>query len=133
MIDDEEHERINSLLGSMQQRDEAQQRMASITHLTVTAWRCATCASTTDKRRPACQVRQHSRYSHATNPAILAPCCSLLQTCCFREVASNAEQLDVPQLAWAATAGVQVLWTGWRKSSCTTGIVEGLLLAGAGA
>ncbi|CAK0761581.1 hypothetical protein CVIRNUC_002874 [Coccomyxa viridis] len=55
VIDDEEHERINSLLGSMQQRDEAQQRMASITHLTVTAWRCATCESTTDKRRPACQ------------------------------------------------------------------------------
>ena len=86
MIDDEEHERINSLLGSMQQRDEAQQRMASITHLTVTAWRCATCDSTTDKRRPACQVRQHSRCCHAMTAAITDPCSWLSQTCCFREV-----------------------------------------------
>ena len=80
MIDDEEHERINSLLGSMQQRDEAQQRMASITHLTVTAWRCTACDSTTDKRRPACQVRQHSRCGHVVNAAVIRPCCCLSQT-----------------------------------------------------
>ena len=85
MIDDEEHERLNSLLGSMQQRDEAQQRMESITHLTVTAWRCTTCDSTTEKRRPTCQVRQHSHSGHAMSAAITGPCCCQLQICCFME------------------------------------------------
>ena len=56
MIEDEEHERLDALLGTLQRKDEVQQRMEAITHLTVTAWRCAICNSTTDKRRPSCQV-----------------------------------------------------------------------------
>ncbi|CAL5219574.1 g1434 [Coccomyxa viridis] len=55
VIEDEEHERLDALLGTLQRKDEVQQRMEAITHLTVTAWRCATCNSTTDKRRPSCQ------------------------------------------------------------------------------
>lgn len=57
MIEDEEHGRLDALLGTLQRKDEAQQRMEVITQLTVTAWRCATCACTTDRRRTACQVR----------------------------------------------------------------------------
>ena len=60
MIEDEEHERLDALLGTLQRKDEVQQRMEAITHLTVTAWRCATCNSTTDKRRPSCQVSRCS-------------------------------------------------------------------------
>ena len=56
VIEDEEHERLDALLGTLQHKDEMQQRMEAVTHLTVTAWRCATCNSTTDKRRPSCQV-----------------------------------------------------------------------------
>ena len=55
-IEDEEAERLDALLGTLQCKDEAQQRMESITHLSVTAWRCATCNSVTNKRRPGCQV-----------------------------------------------------------------------------
>ena len=76
MIDDVEHERLDSLLGGMQQQDEAQQRMESITHLPVTAWRCTTCDSTTDKRRPTCQVRQHTQGGHDE-------CCHYRFICCL--------------------------------------------------
>ena len=56
MIEDEEHERLNMLLGTLERKDEAQQRMESVTHLQVTAWRCATCNCTNDKRHTTCQV-----------------------------------------------------------------------------
>lgn len=65
MIEDEEHERLDALLGTLQRKDEVQQRMEAITQLAVTAWRCATCDSTTDKRRPSCQVGFCSRAALA--------------------------------------------------------------------
>ena len=70
VIEDEEHERLDVLLGTLQSKDEVQQRMEAITHLTVTAWRCATCNSTTDKRRASCQV---SRCSGPHSGSALQP------------------------------------------------------------
>ena len=77
VIEDEEHERLHMLLGTLERKDEAQQRMESVTHLQVTAWRCATCNCTTDKRRTTCQViwpSSHVLFMHSCPYPELALC-----------------------------------------------------------
>ena len=82
MIEDEEHERLDALLGTLQRKDEVQQRMEAITHLTVTAWRCATCSSTTDKRRASCQVSR-CPGPHSMRLAARVALCTTLQLGCI--------------------------------------------------
>ncbi|EIE24646.1 hypothetical protein COCSUDRAFT_46891 [Coccomyxa subellipsoidea C-169] len=54
-VDDEEAEKLDKLLGSMQKKDELQQRGEAITQLSVTAWHCTTCDIITERRKPKCQ------------------------------------------------------------------------------
>ena len=55
-VEDEEAEKMDRLLGSMQKKDELQQRAEAITQLSVSAWHCSTCDIITERRKPHCQV-----------------------------------------------------------------------------
>ncbi len=55
-VDEEEAEKLDRLLGSMQKKDEVQQRMEAITQLSVGAWHCTTCDIITERRKAQCQV-----------------------------------------------------------------------------
>ena len=55
-MEDEEEQRLDRLLGALAARDEVQQRAEAVTRLQVSAWHCRTCGTTTERRRPACQV-----------------------------------------------------------------------------
>lgn len=56
LVEDEEEQRLDRLLGALAARDEVQQRAEAVTRLQVSAWHCRTCGTTTERRRPACQV-----------------------------------------------------------------------------
>lgn len=56
-MEDEEAERLARVVDALERKDDVQQRMAAITKLTVAAWRCAVCATTSERRRAACQAR----------------------------------------------------------------------------
>ena len=56
IVDDEEADKMDRLLGSMQKKDELQQRGEAITQLSVSSWHCITCDIITERRKPACQV-----------------------------------------------------------------------------
>ena len=56
LVDEEEVVRLARVVGALEAKDAAQQRMAAITKLPVGAWRCAVCQTTSERRRPQCQV-----------------------------------------------------------------------------
>ena len=56
-MDEEEAARLARVVDALEHKDAAQQRMAAITKLPVGAWRCAVCQTTSERRRPQCQVR----------------------------------------------------------------------------
>lgn len=61
MVDEEEAEALDRLLGSLQKKDEVQQRAEAITQLSVSAWHCTTCGIISERRKPQCQVRAPAR------------------------------------------------------------------------
>ena len=63
-MDDEEEQRLDRLLGALAARDEVQQRAEAVTKLQVSAWHCRTCGTTTERRRPACQVPRIAALPH---------------------------------------------------------------------
>lgn len=62
-VDEEEADKLDRLLGSMQKKDEVQQRMEAITQLSVGAWHCTTCDIITERRKAQCQVQRLVPYS----------------------------------------------------------------------
>lgn len=58
LAEDEEEARLGRVIDALAARDEAAQKMDSVTRLEVTAWRCAACEYTAERRRDAC-ARDH--------------------------------------------------------------------------
>lgn len=81
LVDEEEAARLARVVGALEAKDAAQQRMAAITKLPVGAWRCAVCQTTSERRRPQCQVGcRRQRYAVACTHGAQAPICALRNT-----------------------------------------------------
>ncbi|KAK9830984.1 hypothetical protein WJX81_005397 [Elliptochloris bilobata] len=63
LVEDEEAARLARVVGALESKDAAQQRMAAITKLPVGAWRCAVCQTTSERRRPECKAHAGSRVT----------------------------------------------------------------------
>ncbi|BDA42677.1 probable protein MCM10 homolog at N-terminal half [Coccomyxa sp. Obi] len=62
-VDEEEADKLDRLLGSMQKKDEVQQRMEAITQLSIGAWHCTTCDIITERRKAQCQDHAGKRVN----------------------------------------------------------------------
>ncbi|CAL8467671.1 g7209 [Coccomyxa elongata] len=62
-VDEEEADKLDRLLGSMQKKDEVQQRMEAITQLSVGAWHCTICDIITERRKAQCQDHAGKRVN----------------------------------------------------------------------
>lgn len=56
-------QRMDSLLAGLETRDALATHAESVSKLTVTAWRCDTCGTTSEARRPGCSGHSTRRVS----------------------------------------------------------------------